>query len=301
MDNFTTKAEGPSYGVAEDAPSVRLYSYDAIAKGTEYPESYVLPDELLPTIKNQGNIGACCGCAAASILEVLNQLETDEKVEFSEGYIYGHNRTAVYQGMNPQSLVEIMKTYGSVPKEYFNRLYEQPEMTDNINNDPNKDKLEEIAKKYRINSYVGFLKGNKEDMKKAIYEYKLPLFAVSNYYFRESHAIMVIGYTKDSFIIQNSWGESWKDGGRGEVPLSAINYAYLLLDEVFDINFKDVPKDAWYYKAVKECVFNGFMKGTSEDTFEPNAPLTRAQAAQLVVNLAKKIDEIMDLRVQCQR
>ena len=104
MNENVNNIEGPAYGVVESTPSVRLYSYDVIAKGSEYPDSYMLPEELLPTIKDQGEVGACAACASASVIEFLNQNETGEKEEFSEGYIYGHNRTAVYKGMNVQSL-----------------------------------------------------------------------------------------------------------------------------------------------------------------------------------------------------
>ncbi len=40
--------------------------------------------------------------------------------------------------------------------------------------------------------------------------------------------------------------------------------------------FKDVSKDAYYYKAVLWAVENGITNGTSGTTFSPNAPCTRA-------------------------
>jgi len=41
--------------------------------------------------------------------------------------------------------------------------------------------------------------------------------------------------------------------------------------------FKDVPADAYYYKAVLWAVENGITKGTSDTTFSPDAECTRAQ------------------------
>ncbi|WP_243152178.1 flavodoxin [Pseudoflavonifractor sp. 524-17] len=43
-----------------------------------------------------------------------------------------------------------------------------------------------------------------------------------------------------------------------------------------EAGFADVPADAWYAEAVQYCRENGLMAGTSDTTFVPEAPLTRA-------------------------
>ena len=133
-------------------------------------------------------------------------------------------------------------------------------------------------------------------MKEAVFVHDVPLLAISRNYFGGSHAVIIIGYTESGFIIQNSWGEKWGNKGRKEIPFEAIDYAYLLIDEVFNLNFKDVKETDWFYKAVKEAVFGGLMKGRSEDTFDPTAPCTRAEMAQFGVNLLKKIEEIQKIK-----
>ena len=47
--------------------------------------------------------------------------------------------------------------------------------------------------------------------------------------------------------------------------------------------FKDVPADAWYASAVAWAVQNGVVSGTSDNTFSPNAPVSRQQAAVILV------------------
>ncbi|WP_394272139.1 S-layer homology domain-containing protein [Butyricicoccus sp.] len=47
--------------------------------------------------------------------------------------------------------------------------------------------------------------------------------------------------------------------------------------------FKDVPSDAWYAPAVAWAVQNGIVSGTSDNTFSPNAPVSRQQAAVILV------------------
>lgn len=55
--------------------------------------------------------------------------------------------------------------------------------------------------------------------------------------------------------------------------------------------FKDVPEDEWYYKAIKYMYSAGLMQGTSADSFEPERAMTRAEFAQALYNLCKKLDE----------
>ena len=45
----------------------------------------------------------------------------------------------------------------------------------------------------------------------------------------------------------------------------------------YDMNFSDVPADAYYTEAVRWAVSQGITKGTGETTFSPNATCTRGQ------------------------
>ena len=287
------------FGVLNEVPSVRTYEYGAVYGNADadLPKSFILPDARLPKVGDQGSIGACVAFAIAGILSAFHQAEFDEKTEFSEGFIYGYNRDDVsrYCGMYPQKTLDYMMKRGSVPKKYYNKLYEMPKMRDVLLEDDNIDTLAGIAEKYRIKGYAGFLKGEKTEIKQAIYDNMCPILGVSDKYFGGPHAIMIVGWDEDGFIIQNSWGEDWGSKGRKTIPLTAINYAFLLSDEVFELNFDDVKKDAWYYDAVREVCFNGFMKGISDKSFAPDEYITRAQAAQLIVNVQKKNDEIIKI------
>lgn len=49
--------------------------------------------------------------------------------------------------------------------------------------------------------------------------------------------------------------------------------------------FKDVPADHWAKKYIHIAKEKGLIKGTSTTTFEPDKPLTREQAAQMLDNL----------------
>ena len=58
-----------------------------------------------------------------------------------------------------------------------------------------------------------------------------------------------------------------------------------------ELPFNDVDTDDWYYSAVKHVYMSDIMNGRSESTFEPNAPITRAEMAMVISRLMKKIDD----------
>lgn len=283
------------YGCLKETPSARDYRYEEVCGSVEsnLPKSYILPDDCLPEVRDQGNVGACVAFACVEIAEVLNRKEFGTNTTLSAGFFYGFNRedNADHEGMYPSKTLDRFRETGSVPTTYFDELKEMPEM---MKIAKARTDLIDIAKKYRIKSYLTITspKYNVQKVNKALYETQCPLLAISNSYFGGSHAIIIIGWEEDGFVIQNSWGKNWAGDGRAKVPFDAINYVYVLTDEVFELKFTDVPEAHWAYKAIKEAVFTGMMKGTSETTFEPDRSPTRAELAQFCVNLLKKIDEI---------
>ena len=54
--------------------------------------------------------------------------------------------------------------------------------------------------------------------------------------------------------------------------------------------FTDVPASAWYVDFVQYVYDNGLMNGTSDTTFEPDSPLSRAMVAQILYAQAGKPD-----------
>lgn len=49
--------------------------------------------------------------------------------------------------------------------------------------------------------------------------------------------------------------------------------------------FKDVDEDAWYYEAVNEAYNAGFFNGVSENTFAPDAVMSRAMFVTVLANM----------------
>jgi len=54
--------------------------------------------------------------------------------------------------------------------------------------------------------------------------------------------------------------------------------------------FKDVESDVWYNNVVAYCTLNGFMVGVSDNEFEPERAMTRAEMAQVFYNMRDRMD-----------
>ncbi|WP_027400461.1 DUF4127 family protein [Anaerovorax odorimutans] len=58
-------------------------------------------------------------------------------------------------------------------------------------------------------------------------------------------------------------------------------------EEKADSLFVDVPKKSWYFDYVMYAYEKGLMKGTSSNTFEPKAPMTRTMMVYTLYNMAE--------------
>ena len=155
--------------------------------------------------------------------------------------------------------------------------------------------FDEIAKKHRIS---GFVKLNKDaEIKDALTKYQYGLVAVAHEYFGESHCIQLTGWNDKTncYKFKNSWGADYRDNGFGELPKKEVDAVYLPILDDIKLPFVDVPEDAWYFKYVKNMHFNGYMQGTSDTTFEPDKPMTRAEVTTLIYRVLKSVDERFDI------
>ncbi len=52
--------------------------------------------------------------------------------------------------------------------------------------------------------------------------------------------------------------------------------------------FLDILPDSWHFNAVANVMSNGYMNGKSEETFDPNSNITRAEVASVIYNMEEK-------------
>ncbi|MGN0979695.1 MAG: S-layer homology domain-containing protein [Candidatus Avoscillospira sp.] len=92
------------------------------------------------------------------------------------------------------------------------------------------------------------------------------------------------GYVVDEITVTDKNGNPVEvtDNGDGTYsftqPADKVNVKVTFVEDNTMLNFfVDVPADAYYYDAVLWAAENGITGGTSDTTFSPNAPCTRAQ------------------------
>lgn len=94
--------------------------------------------------------------------------------------------------------------------------------------------------------------------------------------------------------MMNGVGNSLFDPNGTCTRAMVVTVLYRLLGEPgagLSSPFKDVPEDEWYSSAVKWAHNCGVVKGTSETTFEPNAPITREQLAAILYRFTESLNK----------
>ena len=173
------------------------YKFDLV-KGWKIPEEYSFKDQM-PPILNQGSTNMCIAYSISSHLDWNLNMDTgnqgqDNHIDRNE--IYSARTTPGDRGMTFKEAFSFIRDVGvdtdlgKVGLDYYAKL----------------DDIEELKQALIVNGPCvgGMLCYNHGDH----FWIKKP---------REQslggHAISIVGYTKDGFIIRNSWGKSWADGG----------------------------------------------------------------------------------------
>jgi hypothetical protein len=229
---------------------VRDYKIACIST-QEFPEEFVLDNV---TVKDQGGTGSCVAHACSSIVEYHNKKQEKNDTVFSTEFIYGHRPTGYYigEGMYVRDALKTLKRYGDVPLSDLigNNEYDvaMKNVNDNIND------LKDKAYPHRISSYMN-LRGMM-DIKTALMKYGYVLSSMpwhanatlkNGVYSHNTdeiigyHAVVIYGWNANGWLVQNSWGENWGQGGRFIVPFDfEWTETWSITDNI--INEEDVIK-----------------------------------------------------------
>lgn len=189
---------------------------------TTYPNKLDLRKELMP-VRNQGVQGTCYAQSACCMKEWQEKQNYEFNEYFSPQFFYNlrsnkyDNDNSNDEGMFGRDVMKLLKTYGICAERMY--PYGLIEHKDNIS--------EEIYKAAKINIIHAYAKINTiNDLKMSLYLNGPALvgFPVYNYTgqmwkqknnetFKGGHAMTIVGYNEEGFLIRNSWGESWNDKG----------------------------------------------------------------------------------------
>lgn len=187
------------------------------------PEVYDMRAESCDA-RDQGRRGTCAAFAATGIKEIQERRDCGFTGFMSPEFIYYHRDNKPAHGMYGRNVLQILQRIGSVPES------EYPYLGDESAAEPAAD-LYELAANFKIGNYARVQTA--DGMKRALLEMGpglllLPLYKRRPEFWRPEdeddkceeggHAVAVVGYNADGFILRNSWGDSYGDRGYVTLP-----------------------------------------------------------------------------------
>jgi len=204
--------------VYADVKLARAVASTPTPLATPLPAVLDLRSQLRP-VKDQGKSDTCAGQTAACIKEYQEFHDTSVSADFSPQYVYNSRVNKPEAGMYGRDVMRIMHELGVATGTAYPFGSTQ---------DPADDVIA-LAKDYRVKEYarVQTIDGAKEALVQDGPLYiSFPVFNNGptmwkprpNETQRGGHAMTVVGYNAKGFIIRNSWGDKWGDGGHCIYP-----------------------------------------------------------------------------------
>lgn len=243
-----------------------------------------------PPVENQGATGNCVAQSLANIMECIDHRDGLLHKDRSVGYIYGTQKGV---GMMVRDACEAVVKDGDVYRSVFEYLDENPgcylarqQVSQGV-----RDLAKRGAMYVRINT--------KEEMQLFMLRYGLPVLIVgkseafTSWQFGGLHAVAargwisredwkksnLAGFEYKDIHYTNSWGVGGNRGdGTGYIKFEEILEAWGIVP-MEEAKFTDVAEGRWSEKAIYEAAQDGVLKGYPDNTFRPDKPLTREEAA----------------------
>ena len=195
--------------------------YIYIGNRQEYPNTLDYRNEL-NKIRDQGEQGTCFAQTAACVKEWQERKNNNFTEYFSPQFFY-NNRFNKYdadetndEGMFSRDVMKLLKNIGICREDIYpyGRIEDKSEILPEMYEDAKKNTIKSYA---QVNSLI--------KLKESLYEngpclIAFPVYNYSNEFWLKrgsndlgGHAVTIVGYTENGFIIRNSWGESWGNDG----------------------------------------------------------------------------------------
>lgn len=160
-------------------------------------------------IDNQLSVGSCTACALTSAMELLCKRGGFD-VELSRLFLYYNARPdpTLDIGSNIREAIKTLVKIG-VPLESA-----WPYEISKVNVKPSAEAYT-AAEKYRVERFscTGTKLASDNEQRKAALAQGYPVIIGMYMEGVGNHSMCIVGYDKTGFIVENSWGEEWGDGG----------------------------------------------------------------------------------------
>lgn len=243
-----------AFGANKAKKDIREYSACLTKVGLEttYPDEFEL---TMPDVKNQLDVSSCVAHAVATVVEYFNQRQEKDSKKFSTAFIYGNRRNRnTTPGMFVDAALNNVVKLGDVYKEDMDGNYEVPKAIELF-----EEQALELAGKAYPHRFTSFYRLNSIDgMKAQLMTHGPIVFSIpwyNDYYVEPKtyimkhfnnniggyHAMVIYGWNKDGWKIQNSWGVTFGNRGRAILPYGThMDTCFGVTDEI--INSADVDE-----------------------------------------------------------
>lgn len=315
-----------AFGAIESKIDVRDYQVAcAAAPNVELPEVFELN---MRAVKNQLAVSSCVAHALAAVVEYFNFMQEKTDTTMSTEFIYGNriNHTYTDKGMIIRDALENLRKYGTCPNSSMPGNIEVPEAIRHFN----QDALGVIPAAYpnRITNYCSLYKKN--DMKLWLMTKGPIVFSIKWYenywltvnnelHFDEKsepsgcHCMVIYGWNKEGWLFQNSWGNTWGDGGRAVYPYDAtIREAWGVEDTCYStykddlvmqlkdqINELNTALAAASLKVDNDQAQINELQARIQQLLETNA-MTEEERAQLELDQARLVDALAQSKAEVE-
>lgn len=222
------KVEDRIFSKLKSPYDIRDYKLAYVSSPEEFPDTFEL---ATVTIKDQGSIGSCVAHACSSIVEFHNNRQQKNPTVFSTEFIYGYRPEGYYigEGMYPREALKTLKNLGDCPLNDLPGNNKCNIAMENVNK--NIDDLKKLAAPHKISSFAKL--STNDEIKQSLisngyvlvsmpwhkdYRLNKGIYTYKSSEIRGYHAVIIYGWNKDGWLVQNSWGKYWGDKGKFIIP-----------------------------------------------------------------------------------